>query len=208
MQKPTSNLIIEIKMKTGFILVIASALLTVSCNQSKYPELTNERFQELVASLPDHYMKLDTALYTPEYYNAWTESWAIPGGGLGDMGFEEFLFYFVCGNDPCPKHTGKLISMKTEADTAYVDFNIIHRASQTPHTLKLVVRNGSWVIADFDQTLTEMQTYLVEQRIYLQSKEYRDHAQSILDDPKAGDDWKNLVRDELKEVEKYLSTHK
>ena len=195
-------------MKTGFILVIASALFVANCNQSKYPELTAEHFQKLVAGLPDHYVELDTALYTPEYYNAWTESWIIPGGGLGDMGFEEFLFYFVCGNDPCPKHTGKLISMKTEADTAYVDFNIIHRASQTPHTLKLVVRNGSWVIADLDQTLSAMQDYLVEQREYLQSKKFRDYAQSILDDPKAGDDWKNLVRDELKEVEKYLSTHK
>ena len=181
-------------------------MLAVNC--SKYPELTGEQFQELVASLPDHYVKLDTALYTPEYYNAWTESWIIPGGGLGDMGFEEFLFYFVCGNDPCPKHTGKLISMKTEADTAYVDFNIIHRASQTPHTLKLVVRNGRWVIADLDQTLTEMQTYLQKQPVYLQSKEYRDYAQSILDNPQASDEWKDLVRDELKEVEEYLSTHK
>lgn len=193
-------------MKTRIILVLASALLAVNC--SKYPELTDEQFQELVASLPDHYVEPDTALYTPEYYNAWTESWIIPGGGLGDMGFEEFLFYFVCGNDPCPKHTGKLISMKTEADTAYVDFNIIHRASQTPHTLKLVVRNGRWVIADFDQTLSIMQDYLVNQPIYLQSKEYRDHAQSILDDPKASDEWKDLVRAELKEVEEYLSTHK
>ena len=195
-------------MKTRLILVLASALLIVTCSKTKYPELTGEQFQELVASLPDHYVKLDTALYTPEYYNAWTESWIIPGGGLGDMGFEEFLFYFVCGNDPCPKHTGKLISMKTEADTAYVDFNIIHRASQTPHTLKLVVRNGRWVIADFDQTLSIMQDYLVNQPIYLQSKEYRDHAQSILDDPKASDEWKDLVRAELKEVEEYLSTHK
>ena len=75
LQKPTSNLIIEIKMKTGFILVIASALLVANCSQTKYPELTDERFQELVASLPDHYMKLDTASYTVQARPRTPSSW-------------------------------------------------------------------------------------------------------------------------------------
>ena len=183
-------------------LVLASALLITSCmSKTGYPELTQERFKTLVASLPDHYVELDSTSFTPEYCNAWTEAWAIPDGGLGDIGNGEFLCYFVCGNDPCEKHSGKLESMKVTGDTAYVDFKIIHTASMAPHTLKLVVRNGRWVIADYDHTLSQMQEYLQEQIVYLQSDHFREYAQSILDNPQASEDWKNLVRNDLKEIE-------
>ena len=187
-------------------LMVVSLLVATSCGRTVNPELTDERLQEIVASLPDHIINLDSVYYTTEYYHAWQDAIDVPSDGLCDIGSEEDLWYLVCGNDPCESHSGKLDHMSVKADTAYVDFKIIHRGgNETPHTLKLVVRNTQWVIADYDQTLTMLHNYLIEQRAYLQSDEFKERAESILNGPKASDDWKECVRRELKTIESYFS---
>ena len=193
-------------IKSIAALMSVSLLFAASCGRTVKPELTDERLQEFVASLPDHIINLDSVYYTTEYYNAWQDAINVPSDGLCDIGSEECLLYLVCGNDPCESHSGKLDQMSVKADTAYVDFRIIHRGGdETPHTLKLVVRNAQWVIADYDQTLTMLHNYLIEQRAYLQSDEFKKRAESILNDPKASDDWKECVRRELKTIENYFS---
>lgn len=197
--------------RKNLAIVMTSALLLVACSgnapkQAK-PELTEERFQQLASNIPDHMMTDDSVFFTPEYYNAWQNAMAIPDGGLGGIGMNEFMFYFVCGNDPCDSHQYKLDSVFIIGDTAYVDFEIVHRqGNASSHTLKLVVCDSQWVIADYDQTLSQMQKYLKEQRIYLKSDEYKGYADEILNDTSASDEWKEQVRKELKEVEEYFST--
>ena len=187
--------------------LMAVSLLVAACSgRTVNPELTDERLQEFVSSLPDHIINLDSAYYTSEYYHAWQDAIDVPSDGLCGIGSEECLWYLVCGNDPCESHSGKLGRMSVKADTAYVDFKIIHRGgNETPHTLKLVVRDAQWVIADYDQTLTMLQNYAKEQRAYLQSDEFKERAESILNDPKASDDWKECVRRDLKTIESYFS---
>ena len=175
--------------------------------QQVTPELTEERFKELAISIPNATLKKDSS-FTLEYRKAWHDAWNIPDGGLGGIGMNEFMFYFVCDNDPCDSHQYKLDSVSIIGDTAFVDFEIVHMwdRGNTPHTFKLVVCNGQWVIADYDTTLSEMTKYLKEQKIYLKSEEYKGYANEILNDTAASEEWKERVRKELKEVDEFFST--
>ena len=170
--------------------------------------LTDDRFQTLVSSLPDHGLKgSPRKLYTKEFYDVLVEAYAIPGGGLVDIGNDEFLYYLVCGNDPCETHSGQLKDIVLDGDTAYVEFNIVHTNVCEPiilHTMKLVLNYGKWIIADYDDNLAEIRKYIVEQREYLRSAEYKEQAAQILNDPKMEEDLKDRAREELREVEKYF----
>lgn len=196
-------------MYNNLIILATSAMVLVSCGgkvpKQEMPELTAERFQQLASNIPDHIVIGDSAFFTPEYYNAWQNAMAIPDGGLGGIGMNEFMFYFVCGNDPCDSHQYKLDSVSMVGDTALVDFQIIHsRGNGQPHTFKLVLCDGQWIIADYDTTLSEMKNYLKEQRAFLKSDEYKGYADEILNDTAASDEWKEQVRKELKEVDEYF----
>ncbi len=186
-----------------------SVLALVSCGapntKQVMPELTEKRFQELAISIPNAIMKKDSS-FTLEYRSAWYDAWNIPDGGLGDIGRNEFMFYFVCGNDPCDSHQYKMDSVSIVGDTAYVDFEIIHQRENGPkfHNFKLVVYDGQWVIADYDKTLSAMKNYLKEQKIFLKSNKYKGYADDILNDTAASEEWKEIVRNELKEVDEYF----
>lgn len=192
-------------------IAVEDSLASATAEAQPLPELTDERLQELVAAIPEH-----TALNNPEstltkeYYDAYISSLAVPGGGLGDIGSDEWLFYFVCGNDPCPTHTGELLSSEVKGDTMYVKFNIIHSfegRQKEPHDFKLVSQNDKLVIADYDGTLAKMKEYILEQRDYLRSDEFKNAAKEILDNPDNDEDYKASVRKELKEVKEYFQLH-
>ena len=177
------------------------------------PELTDERFQQLVRAIPEHtHVESPRTTLSKDYYATWKEAWEIPGGGLGDIGNEEFLFYFVCGNDPCATHSGKLKSKKVSGGSAVVKFNIVHTGdagemADYVHTFNLVVENGRWVIADYDSTLVRMKEYIKTQRKYLRSAEYKAEATRILNSPDTDAQYKKAVRDELEEVKRYFRKH-
>ena len=201
-------------MNKNLIFLVVSALALVSCgnrvSKQELPELTEERFQELASNIPDHIRnKLSESFFTAEYCAAWQEAWNIPDGGLGGIGMNEFMFYFVCGNGPCDSHQYKLDSVSIIGDTAFVDFEIVHMwdRGNTPHTFKLVVCNSQWVIADYDTTLSEMTNYLKEQKIFLKSEEFKGYADEILNDTTAREEMKERVRKELKEVDEYFKLH-
>lgn len=176
------------------------------------PTLTEERCQELVLAIPDH-----GESYDPEnnlsrvYYSTWKKAMEIPGGGLGDIGNDEFLSYFVCGNDPCETHSATIESIKLDGDKAVVQFYINHSydIGDNPHrTFKLSVENGRWVISDYDDTLKDMMYYIIDQRDYLSSDEYKKAAETILSDTETEDDWKDIVRKELESVKTYFDNNK
>lgn len=192
-------------------IAVDDSLTAVNAESQPLPELTDERLQELVAAIPEHKdLNNPESTLTQEYHDAYTSAVAVPGGGLGDIGSDEWLFYFVCGNDPCSTHTGELLSSEVKGDTMYVKFNIKHEyedRQKEPHDLKLVVQNGKLVIADFDGTLAKMKKYILEQRDYLRSDEFKNTAKEILDNPDNSEDYKASVRNELKEVKEYFQLH-
>lgn len=187
----------------------AAVCLLLSCTD-KAPQLTEEQLQEIIACVPDHgFDESNAPAFTAEYFTALRQAWEIPDGGLGEIGTNEFLYYFVCGNDPCETHSGKLNQTNTVGDTTLVQFDILHQYERPsdPHTLKLVLAQGQWQIADYDNTLTMMKEYVISQRAYLLSDEYHTAAQTILDDPEASDEWKQAVINELEEVKAYFEAH-
>lgn len=178
-----------------------------------YEQLTHHEYLDsLVSFIPNQGSIGPITAFTQEYYDTWTEAWEIPAGGLGELGNNEFLFHFVCGNDPCPKHTGKLDGFAVR-DTVLMKFYIVHQPNEmaTPkhkfHTLKLIYKDTHWLIADYDNTLHEMKTYIKEQRKYLLSEDYQARANDILQDPETSQDWKNAVIKELLEVSQYFGKH-
>ena len=216
-------------MKKKLVVLFAGAVLLASCNRNGSDNqmgtgtevdsvecvsaseqvLTEKRFQELVASIPDHGIKNSPASsFTPEYYATLQRAWKIPDGGLGEIGNGEFLYYFVCGNDPCDTHSGQLKEVSVKGDTAFVKFYIVHEPMREPqkeqHSFKLVMDKGRWVIADYDRTLREMKDYLKAQDVYLHSKEYWNEANRILNDAASGEEWKAAVRKEMKSVLEYF----
>ena len=172
---------------------------------STYPELTRERFLELVDNIPEHCQtKTPETTWTKEYYKAWFDAREIPIGVVGEIGNDEFLYYFVCGNGDCGTHEIKMGNMSVKGDTAYVKFTIKHGDEKPePHKFKLVIKDNQWIMADYDNTLTELKNYFVDQRKYLRSKEYTDYVESILNDPEQ-EEYKDAYRKELKKVEEYF----
>lgn len=171
------------------------------------PELTDERIQELVSAIPEHgNLKNPTTTLSEEYYKTWTKAYEMPDGGLGEIGNNEFLYYFVCGNDPCPEHSAKIQSKEVTGNTAIVKFYIVHtyKKNKKLSTFNLKVENGNWVIADFDNTLKEMKDYIVSQREYLQSDDLKKYAESILNNPETSEEWKDITKTEMEKIKKYL----
>lgn len=174
-----------------------------------YEQLTKHEFLDsLVSYLPDHSSIGPATAFTQEYYDTWQEAWEIPGGGLGGIGNDEILYHFVCGNDPCPKHTGKLDRIAV-SDTVLMRFDIVHQTTPqyTPHTLKLVYEDDRWLIADFDSTLSLMKNYIVELRKYLSSKEFETEANEILSNPTIDQKWRDAVTRELQAAAQYFEKH-
>ncbi|MCQ2258033.1 MAG: hypothetical protein MJZ41_08590 [Bacteroidaceae bacterium] len=175
-------------------------------------EITENRLQVLLNSIAYRDENDGDKNFTDDFYTSWTKAVEIPPAGLGDIGGGEFLWYLVCGNDPCETHTVKMKSAEVKGDTAYVKFNIMHPShseeNDLPHNFKLVLRDGEWVVADYDNNLNTMKNYYSSQLNYLRSSELRETANHILDDPEASEDWKNNVRYEMKEIEEYLKKHK
>lgn len=195
-------------------LFVVSALVSgCTSGASKHadnvlPELTEARFDSLVKAIPDHEHTFSPqTTLSEEYYATWREAQAVPEGSFGEIGNGEFLWYFVCGNDPCETHTGTIDSKTICADSAVVRFYINHSnddTERTLHTMRLKLEHGQWVIADYDGTLAQMKEYVRTQRAYLRSSEFHEEAEAILADPEASDELKQTVRDELEEISSYF----
>lgn len=206
-QSSSSQKMLRSWKKRNIIILLMAACLLPACT-NKAAELNEEQLQEIIKCIPDHGIEdIPSDAFTEEYYSALDEAWSIPDGGLGEIGNNEFLFYFVCGNDPCESHRGKLGEVTMKGDTTIVHFDIVHEEDRgtDPHTLKLVMNNGQWLIADYDNTLAEMKEYVTTQREYLRSEEFTSAAQEMLNDPEVDEEWKNGIREELQSVQDYFN---
>jgi len=159
-------------MTRTFCMLSAAMILILSCSNnhssnSDDVQLTEERFNLLVSAIPDHGMgNSPESAYTAEYYSTLRTAWEVPDDGLSEIGDNEFLWYFVCGNDPCTHHSGEIKDISISDSTAIVKFNIIHEYGRDPepHTFKLALQDGEWIIADYDNTLSEMKEYIEEHK--------------------------------------------
>lgn len=150
-------------MKKQLIAIVA-ALLTVGCstNNKQQADEIAACVDSLFKYIPDHAMPQNAEkYYTKEYYNLLKKAWSVPPpvDGIGD---EEFLYYFIEGNDGCEGEHKITHTNTTVNDTIATDvFTYTHPSGTVnTHKMTLAKQNGQWVIADFDSTKALLKTFI------------------------------------------------
>jgi len=134
----------------------------------------NDEIIRLIHDIPDHRLIPETERsYSEEYYKLLKQAWDIPSDGVDMIGSEEWLFYFVSGNDEPINNECIINSTCLASDTVNIYFTLYGN----PHTLKLIKENSKYVICDFDDTALKLKEYIKSQRDYFRS-----------------DDWKNYLK--------------
>lgn len=186
-----------------FLFILALLGTLVGCDWThKAPPPTQEEIIHLIAAIPDHqFFEKTKDCYTDEYYRALKKAWAVPSDGLGEIGSDEWLYYFITGNDDCNDFRIDNISTVSHGRHATVQF--VSTSCQTPstHTMELIYHKKAWVIADYDTTLAALKNYVVEQTKYFRQPQWQQKLDEALADP----NWAEMARERQHEVEHFLS---
>lgn len=136
----------------------------------------------LIAAIPDHGIH-DSPEYafTAEYYSLLIEAWAIPNDCPGEIGSNEWLFYFTSGNGDGWDHVEN-VTTTMDGNQAIVNYDCVYSYPNTPndhHKMILEFKDHEWIIADYDNTKSELLKYIREQRAYFRSAKWPAHLQSL-----------------------------
>lgn len=141
--------------------------------QANIPDPTDLEIRALVGCIPDHSFDVSTEwAFTSEYYALLKEAWDIPSDGLGEIGSDEWLYYFVTGQD-CDPTCGfqDVVSINTTGDTSQVVFEYMSYEVEK-HQMILKHEDDGWKIADFDDTRIRLINYIKWQRDFYRSDEW------------------------------------
>ena len=143
-------------------LIILSILLP-AYSWAQPREDLSERALELCQFIPDHGLKPEARDYmTPEFFGALSEAFDAPVVDYGEIGDNEWLWYFVTGNDAAtPEFTVKSISLVDET-----------------HPAEMVRVDGQWLLDDFDGKKAECVDYVKEMRAKYESGELLKYMES------------------------------
>lgn len=196
------------KNLTFLSLLSLTTLTLYSCSIASYREekenkslkidtISLERMVEIqiFPIIPDHGINnLDSLkrYATPELSNALIEAYDTPTKSPGDIGDEDFLWYFISGNGDIQnsdKPKANLISLYGDTLLMGVNFNT------WDHILKLIKVNNQWILDDFDNMKQEIVSYNSDAREFFTSGEYRKLEYTP-------DEWQNKVK---MYFEKYLN---
>ena len=164
--------------------------------------LVSERVALLVKYIPDHGMGNSRKEgFEPSFYNLLVHAFSVPSEGIGAIGREEWLYYFVTAQDDCECgfHPVKVTDYYLNGNkTAYVEVNYLHRN----HNIVLYYDGSDWVMSDFDNVRTRLEQYIKEMRAYFLSSEWDAYVSNFIKE--ADDEWKQAAYKKLKEVEEYF----
>ena len=168
-----------------FFIIIGLLLPIFSCAQSK--EDLSERALELCQFIPDHGLNPEARDYmTPEFFGALSEAFDAPVVDYGEIGDNEWLWYFVTGNDAAtPEFTVKSISLVDE--THAVATIAVQKPSDITQELfdevaeypvEMVRVDGQWLLDDFDGKKAECIAFVKEMRAKYESGELLKYMES------------------------------
>lgn len=168
------------------ILICLCAIFPIiSCAQPK--EDLSERVLELCQFIPDHGLNPEARDYmTPEFFGALSEAFDAPVVDYGEIGDNEWLWYFVTGNDAAtPEFTVKSISLVDETH-AVATIAVQKRSDITQelfdevaeYPVEMVRVDGQWLLDDFDGKKAECLDYIKEMRGKYKSGELLKYMQS------------------------------
>lgn len=187
------------------LFVFSLFVLLLSACASKHNPPTRQEVMHLISAIPDHefFRHTDTA-FTTEYYAALKEAWAIPSDAIGEIGSDEWLYYFISGNGDCDDFRIENINIISHPHEALVTFESFSCDTPETHTMNLVRHGRRWVIADYDSTFAMLKDYVSTQRKYFRSDEWRTYLDQALADSAFAD----LARTRQQEVEDYFKLYR
>ena len=171
------------------IICLCIVFPILSCAQSK--ENLSERALELCQYIPDHGLNPEAKGYmTPEFFHVLSEAFEAPVVDYGEIGDNEWLFYFVTGNGGGEPFYGVKSVTRTSKDEAKATITVRETwegefidseedAREYEIALKRV--DGQWLLDDFDGKKAECLKYIQEMRSkytsgellkYMQSEDY------------------------------------
>ena len=167
-------------------LIILSILLPAFSWAQPKQDLS-ERVLELCQYIPDHSLKPEAKDYlTPEFFRALSEAFDAPVVDYGEIGDNEWLWYFVTGNDAAtPEFTVKSISLVDETH-AVATIAVQSRSDITQelfdevaeYPVEMVRVDGQWLLDDFDGKKAECVDYIKEMRAKYKSRELLKYMES------------------------------
>ena len=183
--------------------------------REQYPEkfttdYINQSAMKLVDYIPDHEFNPSIKPYfNEEYYKLLEESWAIPVDDIMGIGENEWLYYFLTGNDGDESldHSKNILeSVAMDDYNAWVQMDYLGNV----HDIVMHFENGDWVISNFDGTKDQMIRYIRSQREHLRSIDWQQYYEATIEDNKAYIPEEDIVSwlDEYKaEVDAYFAKY-
>ena len=141
-----------------------------------------EQLQQRLLDLPDHCIAENSERsFTPEYYAILSHAFAVPSDGLGEIGSDECLCYFISGQDFM---TDLFIvrSVDIKGDSAIVQWNngctewlnqTNNKINEQCSTMRLVRQGSTWLVDDFDNTKQLVSDYIAQQRKFFRSADWK-----------------------------------
>lgn len=156
-------------------LAVISLFTLSNCVSRKYETIV----EAMCKYIPDHGLREDAQSHlTPSYYRAYSEAFDAPSNYPLGIGDEEFLYYFVQGNDPT-ELLFHVRSVKVKGDSLIAKVTIQHvidgvvldwyeEDEKVLHTVRLVKNKesvlGNYLLDDFDNTKQECLDYIKKMR--------------------------------------------
>ena len=168
--------------KLLIILAAISFFLASSCVSQKHESIV----KAMCEYIPDGSLRDDAEFHmTPSYFRACSEAIDAPSNGFEGPVDEEFLYYFVQGNDPSElrfnvrslKTKGDSIIAKVTIEHVYdgVELDYVDENDKVVHTVRLVKNSdseiGNYLLDNFDNTKQECLDYIKKMRSQYQTGE-------------------------------------
>lgn len=147
-------------MRITRIILFAAAVAALTLSASSCGNRSRKGLDSIVLDLckyiPDHGLREDAKdNLTASYYDAYSGALdAIPDND-GMIGDEEFLYYFVSGQDGEPEFT--VNSVERKGDSLFAKITL---QDNTAHMVKLVKEGGRYLLDDFDDTKKQCLEYI------------------------------------------------
>ncbi len=174
----------------------------LSCCQPK--TFLTDRTLELCQYIPDHVLKPDAKeAMTPDFFRALSEAFNAPVADYGEIGDNEWLWYFVTGNGGSePVYSVKSVS-QTDKDSARAIITVRQKwedgsfAEEDAKEYEVLLKrvDGQWLLDDFDGKKAACQAYVRQVREKYASGEYVKYLESAEDLKEYVPDFQERVKD-------------
>ena len=139
--------------------VVVTALLTVTSCGSRSGKNLSALVLDMCKYIPDHGLRDDAREnLTQSYYDAYSGALNAVPDNSGMIGDEEFLYYFVSGQDDEPEFKVESVEQKGDSLIAKITLQ-----DNTAHVVRLVKDGGRYLLDDFDDTKKQCLDFIVSQ---------------------------------------------